>query len=398
MYSINEPSSARIHPMTGDIYVTSNQDHSISRISAKEGAMEVLVGTTQGYQDGSFKDARFNKPVDIAFNSDGSLAFVSEWGNHCIRLLDLSKQTVGTFAGKCENEGSDDGTFDKARFRNPQGLLFVEEEAVLYVADRSNNKIRAVSIANQNVTTYAGDGVSGFLNGNRLKSRFNIPLFISRDLKAGSLYISDIENSAIRKIQNDSVSTFSLRIPQPFGVSIFDEKLFVTARESKTVYLIDLKSGVGMSQMVLSYASYDIRSIDATSEKVVITDFGANMVYVIPNGGHTVTIEYPTSSSTIGKSSMTSLRTSISSNSSSQKVNQTLLISAVMISTIALSIIGWLIFILWKSRRNNLPQRNLKDSTATLTLKSQPNQLLENNQNVYSMTTTITGTKFLNVP
>ena len=89
-------------------------------------------------------------------DSSGNL-FVSDRENHLIRKIDTSGN-VTTFAGS-GTSGSSDGQGTVASFNKPSGMAF-DSSGSLYVADRSNHKIRKIDTFG-NVTTVAGTGNTG---------------------------------------------------------------------------------------------------------------------------------------------------------------------------------------------------------------------------------------------
>ena len=58
------------------------------------------------------------------------------------------------------------------------------------------------------VSTFAGDGTAGFLNGPALAAKFKAPIDIVV-LSDGSMYVADAFNSCIRKIEGGQVTTFA---------------------------------------------------------------------------------------------------------------------------------------------------------------------------------------------
>ena len=58
------------------------------------------------------------------------------------------------------------------------------------------------------VTTIAGDGTAGFLDGPALTARFKSPIDVAI-LPYGAIYVADGFNSCIRKIENGRVTTFA---------------------------------------------------------------------------------------------------------------------------------------------------------------------------------------------
>ena len=99
--------------------------------------------------------------------------------------------------------GSLDGTGNAARFETPSSVVFNNPGAVpttMYVADTYSNKIRAVNLATNAVTTLAGSGTAGWADGTGANARFNKPTGITIDSTSSNLYVADKDNGAIRKI------------------------------------------------------------------------------------------------------------------------------------------------------------------------------------------------------
>jgi hypothetical protein len=90
----------------------------------------------------------------------GELLYVSDTGHHRVLELRLdgdSARVIRTFGDGAD--GFADGPAGTARFAEPQGLALRGE--TLYVADRRNHAVRAVSLRGGEVTTIAGDGRLG---------------------------------------------------------------------------------------------------------------------------------------------------------------------------------------------------------------------------------------------
>ena len=106
-----------------------------------------------------------------------------------------------------------DGVGSAARFSNPQGLaLDVNStgmsDAILYVADSGNHRIRRVVVSTGVVTTLAGCNTRGFVDGSGTSACFNTPVSVAQDPTDGSLIVADQSNCALRRVyQNGSVIT-----------------------------------------------------------------------------------------------------------------------------------------------------------------------------------------------
>jgi serine/threonine protein kinase/sugar lactone lactonase YvrE len=168
----------------------------------------VFAGQTgaAGAADGMGAEARFNAPEGIAIDRDGTV-YVADTGNNTIRKI-TADNTVNTIAGLAGSHGSLDGKGISARFWAPFGIA-VDNNQNLYVAELGNNVIRKVSPDGSVVTVAGLAGFPGRANGRGIKARFRNPCSIAVD-DAGTLYVADMSNVAIRKIQSGSrVSTLA---------------------------------------------------------------------------------------------------------------------------------------------------------------------------------------------
>jgi len=97
-------------------------------------------------------------------------------------------------------QGFWDGLGTAANFYNPRGITF-DGEGNLIVVDGDNHSIRKVTPLGV-VTTIAGRGVAGCLNGKGSIAMFNQPCGICFDGR-GELIVADYNNHLIRKISSD---------------------------------------------------------------------------------------------------------------------------------------------------------------------------------------------------
>ncbi len=162
-----------------------------------------VVGT-HGTTDATNTTALFDNPQGIAIGANGTI-FLADTLNNSIRKVTLigTNWVVTTIAGTTGrlNTGFIDGTNGVARFDHPYAIT-LDNGGTLYVADTENHSIRKVTPSGTNwiVTTIAGTNTFGALNGTNLSARFNKPAAIALDTLT-NLYVSDFENSTIRKIQ-----------------------------------------------------------------------------------------------------------------------------------------------------------------------------------------------------
>jgi len=110
--------------------------------------------------------------------------------------------TVSTLAGTGD-KGFVDGKALSAKFYYPGGIE-VDSKDQVYVADTTNNRIRM--IANGSVWTHAGTGKASFADGALLVSAFRYPYDLAMDTK-GKLHIADYFNHRVRATFGSQVTT-----------------------------------------------------------------------------------------------------------------------------------------------------------------------------------------------
>ena len=149
-----------------------------------------------GYTDGYATSAQFDGPTQMTQDASGHM-FVADSGNNAIRKVYTSGY-VSTWAGAGPDAGGlVDGQGTSARFSRPTSVLFNAADGFTYVADSHNNVIRRIDSAG-NVTTYAGTGAPGLVNGQRLSAQFSTPTDLV--IHNGFMFISDSMNNVIRAI------------------------------------------------------------------------------------------------------------------------------------------------------------------------------------------------------
>jgi len=189
---------------SGNVYVTDSGNYTVRKITPA-GLVTTLAGSpgSDGASDGTGANARFKFANGVAVDSSGNV-YVAETGNSTIRMI-TPAGVVTTLAGSANAEGSLDGTGNAARFHYPNSLT-VDVLGNIYVADTSNHSVRKVTPAGV-VTTLAGRvGSMGSADGPGSNARFRQPTGVAVDA-AGNTYVTDYENSTIRKITAAGVVT-----------------------------------------------------------------------------------------------------------------------------------------------------------------------------------------------
>ncbi|HEX2271948.1 MAG TPA: hypothetical protein VHH35_20565, partial [Pyrinomonadaceae bacterium] len=175
---------------------------------------------------GTGPQASFNTPSALAIDADGNL-YVADTGNNRIRKI-TPEGVVTTVAGD-GTAGYVDGPAAQARFNGPIGVA-VDAAGNLYVADTYNDRVRKISADGQ-VATVAGAGQPGYADGPTATAMFDTPcgVVVASD---GSLIVADTGNRRLRRIGVDgnvSTITANAELSRPSGLTAtHDGFLYVT--------------------------------------------------------------------------------------------------------------------------------------------------------------------------
>lgn len=192
--------------VNGTVYVAGGFSNLIQAVSA-EGEISRFAGSGfTGGTDGERLQATFNVPADVAIKRTDLTLYVADAFNNKIRVVHPDGN-VYTLAGS-RFQGYRNGSGPEALFYRPVSLALNAEETELYVADLLNHRIRKIDLSNGSVSNFAGNGVASFKDGPAEEAGFNEPFGITID-KHGTVYVADSGNNRIRMIKNEKVSTIA---------------------------------------------------------------------------------------------------------------------------------------------------------------------------------------------
>lgn len=193
----------------GNVFVADAFNYCIRKIDAS-GNVTLIAGTpgVSGYQDGAAATAMFELPVAIELENQGSL-LVADANNRLVRRIDLATLQVSTVAGT-GTQGGTDGAAASAQFSTPNGLA-VDAFGSIFVSDGRSGQANTIrKIKNGQVTTLAGQyGTSGTTDGTGTAARFESPGHIAFNTTKDVLYVADVYNHTIRKIELKPIADFS---------------------------------------------------------------------------------------------------------------------------------------------------------------------------------------------
>ena len=200
---------------TDEMYFSESARHRIRKIDS-EGILQTVAGNGRmGFSGdgGPATQASMHRPMDCFAGSDGSI-YIADFMNHRIRKVDPDG-IITTIAGSgapapfgiheaCDFSG--EGSPATQATLHP-GPLFVDGKGCIYISSPFNHRIFKIDPGGI-ITTIAGDGQPGFAGDGEpaICARLNSPngLFVDGE---GSVYISDVLNHCIRRVDPGGIIT-----------------------------------------------------------------------------------------------------------------------------------------------------------------------------------------------
>ena len=143
----------------GALYICDVDNHRVRRVTA-DGRISTYAGNGQrGYSGdgGPARDAALNEPYELAWDKAGHLYFVERL-NHLVRRVDAQTGIISTVAGQGQPGFAGDGGPAKgAQFNQPHSLAF-DAAGGLYICDILNHRIRKIDLKAGIISTWAGTG------------------------------------------------------------------------------------------------------------------------------------------------------------------------------------------------------------------------------------------------
>jgi thiol-disulfide isomerase/thioredoxin len=229
----------------GALYVADTEGQTISRIDLAKHTVTTLAGNgRRGFDvrgDKPARQATLNSPWDVAWS--GGKLYISMAGNHQLWRYDPANGRIGAWAGTGA-EGLVDGPRGEAEFAQPSGLSV--HGNVLYDVDPESSSVRAISLPDGNVQTLAGKGLFdfGMRNGKTGHALLQHPEGIV--WHAGSLYIADTFNNALRKLDlaSHEISTVAGSLDRPLAVAALSaDTLLVASGDGNRIDAVHLPDG-----------------------------------------------------------------------------------------------------------------------------------------------------------
>ena len=188
---------------------------------------------------------------------------IADTENHRIRKVDLATGLITTFAGNGSSGYSGDGgPATDAELNYPKGV-FADQSGNVYIADTLNHRIRKVD-TDGIITTFAGNGSSGHSGDGGLATNASLsePTAVAVD-GLGNLYIADSKNHCIRMVDTDGVIDTVAGMPGISGYNGDGNALNTKLDEPSGLY-VDASANV----FIADTGNCMIRKVDPSTGKI----------------------------------------------------------------------------------------------------------------------------------
>ncbi|KAL1545981.1 Protein SUPPRESSOR OF QUENCHING 1, chloroplastic [Salvia divinorum] len=197
------PGKLEVDVLNNRLFI-SDSNHNRIVVTDLDGNFKMQIGSSgeEGFHDGNFDDAMFNRPQGLAYNAKKNLLYVADTENHALRVIDFVNETVQTLAGNGK-KGSDyqgGGSGTSQLLNSPWDVCFDPVKDMVYIAMAGQHQIWTYT-PDGTTRTFSGDGYERNLNGSSSgNTSFAQPsgITLSPDLKEA--YIADSESSSIRAL------------------------------------------------------------------------------------------------------------------------------------------------------------------------------------------------------
>eukprot|EP00002_Diphylleia_rotans_P029270 TRINITY_DN5953_c0_g1_i2.p1 TRINITY_DN5953_c0_g1~~TRINITY_DN5953_c0_g1_i2.p1 ORF type:complete len:434 (+),score=74.92 TRINITY_DN5953_c0_g1_i2:79-1380(+) len=249
---LNKPYCVRVHPLTGNFYVSELWNHRVREFDSSWKGIHVFGKEGRGMNDLKY-------PRGIAISDDGTIAIVDN-DNHRFYIIRPNHPDwvcVGRHGA------------DASQFSEPYNVIF-DDQGCIYITDRDNHRIQKFTNNGAYMTEWKTFGVDGLAckpEGIAINSRkeiyvcFRTTPFIAvytttgqliRHVKitaSGSQYcdicltaddgfaISDCARNIVRFYQQDGTEMNSIEVDSPVGMVFgLDDTFYVISKEKNEIF------------------------------------------------------------------------------------------------------------------------------------------------------------------
>src|SRR2546423_2834855 len=193
------------YQVTGfDVYIADTFAHQIRKatvtiptIDKPRVSLTAVISTIAGSSSfgfsgdrGAATSAQLNSPYGLAWDPTRNVLYIADTLNNRVRVVD-SRGTIRSLVA--------------SPLSHPRGLAVTGD--ALYIADTDNNVIRRFDLAKGGLTTVAGTGAAGYVDGVATAAKLQRPSGITLDEQ--NLLIADTGNNVVRQLSDNAIRTIA---------------------------------------------------------------------------------------------------------------------------------------------------------------------------------------------
>ena len=194
---LNQPTGIAIDS-SGIIYYSDSYRYKIYKYASGTSTLIAGTGTVGTFTNGvQATAANIGVPYQLAIDSSNNIYFADQNANKICKFS--VGGTISTIAGTGTSGASASGTLATSALLNKPTGIVISPSNTIYYSDSSNNRVCKFTVGG-NITVVAGTGTAGFSGDSGLATAatLNNPYGMVYD-SSGNIYISDYNNSKIRK-------------------------------------------------------------------------------------------------------------------------------------------------------------------------------------------------------
>ena len=211
------PGKIAVDQNTGRLFISDSNHNRVVVTDINGRVLQVIGGADSGFDDGDFQSARFRHPQGIYYDAGSDIIYVADTENHAIRQIDMKNKRVRTIAGNGHQAlgFNQEGKGEEISLNSPWDLTEVGDK--LYIAMAGSHQVWTLDLITNDARVYAGTGQEDIIDGPRKAAALAQTSGITYDGDR-YLYTADSEVSAVRRIGLGD----NARVETIIGQGLFD--------------------------------------------------------------------------------------------------------------------------------------------------------------------------------
>eukprot|EP01004_Peranema_trichophorum_P007856 NODE_662_length_2492_cov_26.902068_g567_i0.p1 GENE.NODE_662_length_2492_cov_26.902068_g567_i0~~NODE_662_length_2492_cov_26.902068_g567_i0.p1 ORF type:complete len:577 (+),score=126.27 NODE_662_length_2492_cov_26.902068_g567_i0:75-1805(+) len=244
------------------IWLADNNNHRIRRIDIITTNITTFAGIgSNGFdRDGGLAtNSMLNSPDYITVY--GFNAFISDYGNHRIRQVNMNTGIINTVVGISGYGYNGDNILANNSQLNRPACVIVNDN-YMYISDHNNHRVRVINLITQIITTFAGTGNYSYNGAGGPSTSYNIPYPFGLFETSSYLYISSVNAGAVYRVSlsnqqmvvvvgnginynsGDGSQATSAQLNYPYYLHILKDNIWICDSNNQRVRLVKLSTGI----------------------------------------------------------------------------------------------------------------------------------------------------------